>query len=301
MQVIRRRLRGKEGSERVRELHVILTDLPDYKNGPYADIRKWVVGEIESTQSRARVMQRDSIAVRREGAAQIALVGPPNSGKSSLLNALSDVQIKIGNYAFTTLRPVPALVRVGGVLVQFVEIPGLIEGAAEDRGGGRALLSVLRNADAVVYCQECNCPLDGLSIVRCEVFQAGIDLPSLIAATKFDDARAGDLSRIQRAFPDEEVVPVSILDDAGLERLKDAAWQLTGLIRVRLRRAGQVHSEPMAMPAGATVVEVARKVHGDLAESFQAARVWGASARFEGQRVGRDHQVLEGDIVEIIT
>src|SRR6266508_6465631 len=162
MQLIRRRLVGKDGSDRVRELRAIVGDLPDYKNGPYADIRKWVLGELDATRLRAKVVHRDSIAVRREGAAQIALVGPPNAGKSSLLHALSEVQVKIGDYAFTTLRPVPALVRIGGVLVQLVEIPGLIEGASDDEGGGRALLGVLRNAGAMVYCQEAAGPVDGL-------------------------------------------------------------------------------------------------------------------------------------------
>src|SRR5215208_4535682 len=153
MQVIKRRLVGKEGSERVRELRAILDHLPNYRSGPYADIRKWVLGQIDETRVRSKVLHRDSIAIRREGAAQVALVGAPNAGKSSLLHALSEIQIKIGNYAFTTLRPVPALVRIGGVLVQLVEIPGLIEGAHEDRGGGRALLGVLRGADAIVFCQ----------------------------------------------------------------------------------------------------------------------------------------------------
>ena len=86
-------------------------------------------------------VHRDSIAVRREGAAQIAFVGPPNAGKSSLLQALSNIQIKTGDYAFTTTRPVPALTRIRGVLVQLVEIPGLIAGAGEDRGGGRVVVN----------------------------------------------------------------------------------------------------------------------------------------------------------------
>jgi uncharacterized protein len=301
MQVIRRRLLGREGSERLRELRAILTDLPDYKNGPYADIRKWVLGEIHSSQARSRVVQRDSIAIRREGSAQIALVGPPNSGKSSLLNALSDIQIKIGNYAFTTLRPVPALVRIRGVLVQFVEIPGLIEGATDDRGGGRALLSVLRNADAAIYCQEARGSVDDLSVIRGEVRAAGIKLPSFIAATKFDDAEVSDIDRLRIAFPGQAIIGVSVLDDESLEQLKDAAWGLTGLIRIRLRHNGDVDSEPLAMPSGSTVLDVAREVHKELADSFRTARVWGDSAHFEGQRVGRDHQVLEGDIVEIVT
>src|SRR5207248_8734612 len=99
-----------------------------------------------------------------KGAAQIAFVGPPNAGKSSLLQALSNVQIKTGDYAFTTTRPVPALTRIRGVLVQLVEIPGLIEGAHEDRGGGRALLGVLRGADAIVLCHDATAPLEELDV-----------------------------------------------------------------------------------------------------------------------------------------
>src|SRR6187549_3981367 len=131
MQVIKRRLVGKEGGERIKELRAILAELPGYKSGPYADIRKWVSGQIEEARVRKKTVHRDSIAVRREGVAQIALVGPPNAGKSSLLQALSSIQIRTGDYAFTTTRPVPAVTRIRGVLVQLVEIPGLIEGATD--------------------------------------------------------------------------------------------------------------------------------------------------------------------------
>src|SRR5690349_14521424 len=174
-QVAKRRLVGKEGRDRIKVVRELIDELPDYKNGPYADLRKSLLAEIEDTRVRSNAVHRDSIAVRREGAAQIALVGPPNVGKSSVLQALSDIQIKTGDYAFTTLRPVPALTRIGGVLVQLVEIPGLIEGATEDRGGGRALLGVLRNADAIVFCNAATEHHGALDVVRREVAAAGIE------------------------------------------------------------------------------------------------------------------------------
>lgn len=300
IRLIKRRLVGKEGSERVRELRTILTELPNYRNGPYADIRKWVHGQIEETRVRLRVIQRDSISVRREGAAQVALVGPPNSGKSSLLNALSHVQIKIGDYAFTTVRPVPALTRIGGVLVQLVEIPGLISGASQDRGGGRALLGVLRGADAIVYCHDVNAPLRALLEVRSEVAAAGISRAALLAATKLDEAGEGALDALQAAVPDLPVVGVSIIDDASLEAFKEAVWGLTGLIRVYLRHQKEVAGEPLALAQGATVADVAARVHRSLGATLRGARLWGSSARFDGQQVGRDQPVHDGDVVEIL-
>ncbi|MFL5711028.1 MAG: GTPase [Chloroflexota bacterium] len=299
-QVAKRRLTGKEGRERVREVNALLAELPDYRNGPYADLRKWLQAEIEDTRVRANAVHRDSIEVRREGAAQVALVGPPNVGKSSLLQALSEIQIKTGDYPFTTLRPIPALTRIGGVLVQLVEIPGLIGGATDDRGGGRALLGVLRSVDAIVYCCRAGGDAAELVTVLDEVAKAGIDKPSVLAATRADEADADAIDGLTAAFPSMTVLPVSVLDESSLDAFRRAVWELTGLIRVRLRKDGTVDPDPLALEPGATVADVADWVHHDLGASFSGARVWGPSARFDGQRVGRDHIVVDGDVVEIL-
>jgi small GTP-binding protein len=230
---------------------------------------------------------------------RVALVGAPNAGKSSLLQALSNVQIKTGDYAFTTTRPVPATTRIGGVLVQLVEIPGLLEGANDDRGGGRALLGVLRGADGIVFCHALDAEPCSLDVIRQEVATAGIERPALIAATKADEAPDGALERLRRAVGEVEVVPVSVIDDDSLDALRERVWALTGLVRVRLRHGERPATDPVALRPPVTVVDVADTVHHDIAAACTGGRVWGPSARFPGQRVGRDHVLHDGDELSI--
>ena len=301
MQVIKRRLVGTEGAARVKVLRAALDELPGYRNGPYADLRKWLLAELDQTRRRARVEHRDSIAVKRQGVAQVAIVGPPNAGKSSLLQALSSVQIKTGDYAFTTTRPIPAVIRAGGVLVQLVEIPGLIVGAHEDRGGGKALLSVLRTADAMVLCHDLTADVHVLGVLRAELDAAGINLPTMVAATKTDDADAEALERLRSAVPDLDVVAVSVLDDELLDEFREKVWRLTGLLRIHLRRDGAPLEDTLALAPPVTVSDVARAIHNELGDRCRAALLWGPSAHFPGERVGPARELTDGDELEILS
>jgi ribosome-interacting GTPase 1 len=299
-QLIKRRLVGKEGQARVNELRAVLAELPGYKNGPYAELRKWVEGELVATRARSRTLNRDSISVRREGAAQVAVAGPPNVGKSSLLQALSEIQIRTGDFAFTTLRPVPAVTRIRGVIIQLVEIPGLIEGAHQDRGGGRALLGVLRGADAILLCHAAGADPGALLTVRSELAAAGIAVPTALAATKLDEAPDGSVERLAAAVPDVPIVAVSVLDEDSLDRLREAIWSLTGLIRVFLRKGEETDERPLALRPGATVLDVADAIHHELARRCTGARMWGPSVRHPGQKVGKEHEVSDGDVVAVL-
>src|SRR2546422_7365694 len=137
--------------------------------------------------------------------------------------------------------------------------------------------------------------------VRAEVVAAGIELPAMLAATKMDEGGADSLRGVRAAAPELPAVGVSILDEASLESLKEAIWKLTGLIRVYLRQDREVDSVPLALPPGSTVADVAAEIHRSLPASFRGARLWGPSARFEGQQVGRDQPVQDGDAVQILT
>ena len=128
----------------------------------------------------------------------------------------------------------------------------------------------------------------------------GLEKPAFVAATRADEAPPGAVARLSDDLPGLTVLAVSILDEASLDAFRDLAWRLTGLIRVRLRTNGSTDNEPLALHPPATVVEVADAVHHDLAAACTGARVWGPSAKFEGQRVGREHEVLDGDVVEVL-
>ena len=67
-----------------------------------------------------------------------------------------------------------------------------------------------------------------------------------------------------------------------------------------LRRDGATDDEPLALHPPATVADVADTIHHELGATMTGARIWGPSARFDGQRVGREHVVADGDAVEII-
>jgi len=301
--IIKRRIRGLEGTERVRMLKACLAELPGYYQGPYGQIRRWVSDLIAEAETRKAIQHQESFFLPKQGAAQIVLVGPPNAGKSSLLKALTGRQVAVGNYPFTTLRPVEGMVVFDGAKIQLVDLPGLLEGAADGKGGGRAALAAIRMADAALEVV----PLspEGLSqglLVEAELHREGMAIPTGIVATKSDlDGAGAVLADLRAARPEQAIVACSVITGDGLDEVRRLVWDLSGLIRVFCKpRGGAVSRQAMVLPFGASVEMLTVTLNRAWLGRCRSAHVTGTSAKFPEQQVGLDHVLQDGDIVELV-
>lgn len=112
-------------------------------------------------------------AIKHSGDASVVLVGMPSVGKSTLLNAVTNAESKVGNYDFTTLGVIPGMLEYKGVRIQLLDLPGIIEGAAGNKGFGRKVLSVIRASDMVVLMTDIQ-RIEWLEKIEKELYNAGV-------------------------------------------------------------------------------------------------------------------------------
>lgn len=306
-------------SEKIAALEDLLATIPKHKGTDKlrADLRRRLSQLRKDAISRKKGGRGDLYSVEKEGAAQIALVGFPNSGKSSLLACLTNANPVIAEYPLSTVSPLPGMMPFEDIQFQLVDLPPI---GNESTDGW--VSSILRQADALILVidltedpdiqaellihqlAQWNIHLKTDTGTRkiSDRLLAGVSKSTLIAANKMDRTSNGEGFLMLKEKYDRlcRCIAVSALKKENLEELKRAIFDISGVIRAYSKPPGKDPdlSKPFTIPAGSTILDLASFVHKDFLFHLKYARVWG-SARFDGQRVEKSHVLQDKDIVEL--
>jgi len=268
----------------------------------------------EAQRRKGAVRARPFYHVEREGAGQIALAGAPNSGKSSILAALTHAVPEIADYPFTTRVPQSGMAAFEDLQVQLVDLPPISEEFSEGwlyaiiRGADGVLVAVdLADADILTSTEQVLKLLEAANLRlvppgRVDGRRPAGELPAIFVATKLDAPNARETLQIFREFYGSRLplLPVSSQQDVNLGELRKTMFAMLNVIRVYSKKPGKKPdlSVPYILRKGAAVLEAAAVVHKDFAERLKYARLWRRGG-LEGQMVGRDHPLEDGDILEL--
>ncbi|MBT8041489.1 MAG: TGS domain-containing protein [Xanthomonadales bacterium] len=320
--------KAREPRERLECLREMMRTIPKHKGTEHlqADIKSRIKQLTEELSSPKKGGRRSgpSHVIRPDGAAQIALVGPANAGKSSLHSRLTGSRTDIGPYPYTTKLPIPGMLPFEDVHFQLVDLPPISGdfmeswyGAAMQPADAVMLVVDLSDPDCLVQIPEImerlatrkiflheNWP--GLETEKEDRPSAGdpfrLDLPALLVANKSDlDPDPDEVMVLEELLGLRlPAYAVSAETGAGLDQLGPFLFDALEIVRVYTKAPGKPpdNDKPFTVRRGDTVQDVARLVHRDIARDLKFARIWGNSV-YDGQQTGPEHEVEDGDIVEL--
>jgi ribosome-interacting GTPase 1 len=322
--------RASEPKERLELLRTMLRALPKHKGTDHlqADIKtriKELTDELAGPK-KGGARRGPPTSFRAEGAAQLALVGPPNSGKSTLHARLTGSHAPTGPYPFTTQFPQPGMMSFEDITYQLIDLPPIsvehpIPWIANALQPADACLLVVDLCEA--GCMERAVAVRDILAERKVILSAGwpgdtstprlpvdregdpftIYLPTLLLVNKVDQIEDPqteidifeDLTGLH--YP---TLAISATAGVGLERIGPWVFDRLGVVRVYTKVPGKPPDmdRPYTIRRGGAVREVAELVHRELAQSLKFARLW-REGTFDGQHVGGEHDLHDGDIVEL--
>jgi len=311
---------AKTTQEKIKALEEMMATIPKHKGTEKmrAMLKTRMAKLKEAAQARpAGTRHGISFHVEKSGAGQVVVIGPPNSGKSQLIAALTGAQPEVGDYPYTTRAPAPFMMKFENIRIQLVDTPPLAPDEIEPD-----LLELVKATDAVLLVldlgdQETPSVLESLlSRLKEKRLELVAETPAqspeaghyvkktLLVANKCDVPEAeANLAFLKEYFgPSHVFFPVSGGRGDGLEELRRKIFLLLNIIRAYSKIPGKKadRSEPFALKRGTTVIDLARAVHKDFFEKFKYARIWRpGSLAFQGQMVNRDFVLEDDDIIEL--
>jgi len=256
-----------------------------------------------------------SYRIPRQGAGTVVIVGAPNAGKSRLLKELTSANPEIAPYPFTTREPQAGMMAWEGLQIQLLDTPPVTRNFVEPY-----VVSFIRSADLVLLCIN-GSDDDAMQSTRDVIEELAQRKTRLSTRTGFD-AEDFSIVEVRTLFvvthgndPDVETrlellnlpelslggpVRVDFEKTEEISHLRSVIGRTLPILRIFTRKPGESDpdSAPTPLPHGATIEDLAMKIHNELAADLKFAKVWSAGSQV-GRTVTRDHVLQDLDVVEM--
>ncbi|MDD3626877.1 MAG: TGS domain-containing protein [bacterium] len=307
---------AKTPQEKLEALHEMLATIPKHKGTEkmQADIKRRIA-KLTDSSGKKGAKRTDFYFVPKEGAGQVVLAGPPNSGKSSLLKKLTNAHPVIGEYPFSTTTPVWGMIFFENIQIQLVDIPPV---SPEFHEGW--VFGIIRNADLVIVVVDIadDDSMDKITFFfdalnQHKIFPvpesvketedpAAKELKTIIAANKSDIGNFSENLELLKLTECKnfETFLTSSSESWDDKELKNQIFNKLDIIRIYTKQPGKEadKSDPVILHKGANLMDFAKAIHKDFAKNLKFARIWGDEV-YPGQKVQHDFELRDEDIIEL--
>ena len=308
---------AKTPEDKVEALEEMLAIMPKHKGTDKlkAMLRERISKFKDQAQKKKGVSrQKTAYDIEKEGPAQTVIIGPPNTGKSSLVNLITNASPEVAAFPHTTHKPMPGMAQYDNIQFQLIDTPPLTKDYTEP-----AFADLIRRADILVILLDLTAdPMqqleDALHILHSfRIYSEACTIPTdlrkpprikktLVVVNKMDRPEDKETLDIFLELSGIKLPCIGISTRTGQNVMVflNKLYELSGIIRVYTKPPGKEADKksPFIVPLGSTLADLAGKVHNDFVNKLKYARAWGKSVR-DGQMVQRDYVLQDGDVVEL--
>jgi len=303
---------AKSTDEKIAALEEMMATIPRHKGTDHLwrDLRR-KMAELTEQAGKKGGAARTSMLIDKEGAAQVAVIGLTNSGKSELVGTVTNATPLTGDYPFVTQAPTPGMMKFENIQIQLVDMPALapqmLWWVAHQCWRADALVVVIDlGKDPIAQMAE---NIQHLTKMRISIGVGNIDeevitvrKKALVVGNKLDLSGAPEnFTKLKETYGQQlSIVGISARAMNGLEGMMKKIYEVLDIIQVYTKAPGEKadYTDPIVLPKGSTLAEGAATVHKDFAAKLKYARIWG-SGKHDGIAASRDHVLQDGDVIEL--
>ena len=302
--------------ERILALEEMMRVIPKHKGTDRmrAELRKKYSALKESAEKKKKVSHGpDPFHIPRSGAGQVALLGLPNSGKSSIVAATTHAKAHVADFPFTTSIPLPGIAQFEDIKIEIVDMPPITADFAP-----AGIVNTFRNCDLIGVVIDLSGDISRqtkvcLNFLESKRLLLEPDNPLIdesgkslarkcfVIATKKDAASAEQIDNLkQKLTKPMEITAISVNNKTSLDKMMADIFRLLDIVRIYAKKPGHEvdMKDPFVLHNGSTVADLAQLIHKELAEKLKTARCWGSGVH-DGQNVHKTHILNDKDIIEL--